>query len=172
MSSKISGCSRFHRRPTCSAVRWSSRRPRSSAHLCSGSLTRALPLPSPQPAQTGPALDHQLRVHSEQEQQCHFHCPVILSSSSSPSRLCRGSQPRCSLPWWLSAEEPSCQCSRLGPSPWARQISWRKKWQPSPVFLPGKSHGQRSLAGYSPWGCKRVRHDLQLHSITTTQRVN
>ena len=38
---------------------------------------------------------------------------------------------------------------------------------PTPVFLPGKSHGQRSLAGYSPWGCKRVRHDLatkQQHS--------
>ena len=33
----------------------------------------------------------------------------------------------------------------------------RRKWQPIPVFLPGESHGQRSLAGYSPWGCKRVR---------------
>ena len=33
-------------------------------------------------------------------------------------------------------------------------------WQPTPVFLPGKSHGQRSLVGYSPWGHKRVRHDL------------
>ena len=37
---------------------------------------------------------------------------------------------------------------------------WRRKWQPTPVFLPGKSHGQRSLAGYSPWGPKRVRLDL------------
>ena len=35
-----------------------------------------------------------------------------------------------------------------------------KKCQPTPVFLPGKSHGQRSLVGYSPWGCKRVEHDL------------
>ena len=34
-----------------------------------------------------------------------------------------------------------------------------RKWHPAPVFLPGKSHGQRSLAGYSPWGHKRVRHD-------------
>ena len=32
--------------------------------------------------------------------------------------------------------------------------SWRRKWQPTPVFLPGKSHGQRSLVGYSPWGHK------------------
>ena len=43
---------------------------------------------------------------------------------------------------------------RLGRSPW-----WRK-WQPTPVFLPGKSHGQRSLAGYSLWSPKRVGHDL------------
>ena len=39
-----------------------------------------------------------------------------------------------------------------GFSPWVGKILWRRKWQPTPVFLPGKSHGQRSLAGYSPWG--------------------
>ena len=44
--------------------------------------------------------------------------------------------------------------------PWVRKIPWRRKWQPNPVFLPGKSHGQRSLAGYSPWSLKRVGHDL------------
>ena len=38
--------------------------------------------------------------------------------------------------------------------PWIGKIPWRRKWQPSPVFLPGKSHGERSLAGYSPWGHK------------------
>ena len=38
--------------------------------------------------------------------------------------------------------------------PWARKIPWRRKWQSTPVFLPGKFHGQRSLAGYSLWGCK------------------
>ena len=43
---------------------------------------------------------------------------------------------------------------------WAEKIPWRRKWQPTPVFLPGKSHGQRSLAGYSPWGHRRVAHDL------------
>ena len=37
---------------------------------------------------------------------------------------------------------------------------WSRKWQPTPVFLPGKSHGQRSLAGYSPWGCQRAGHAL------------
>jgi len=42
-------------------------------------------------------------------------------------------------------------------------ISWRRKWQPTPVFLPGKSHGWRSLVGYSPWGCKELNTTEQLH---------
>ena len=37
---------------------------------------------------------------------------------------------------------------------WVRKIPWRRKWQPTPVFLPGKFHGQKSLEGYSPWSCK------------------
>ena len=57
-------------------------------------------------------------------------------------------------PWWLSGKESACQCGRCGFSPWVGKIPWRRKWQPTPVFLPGKSHGQRSLVGYSPWGCK------------------
>ena len=44
-------------------------------------------------------------------------------------------------------------CSAGDPgSPWVGKISWRRKWQPTPVFLPGESHGRRSLIGYSPWG--------------------
>ena len=46
------------------------------------------------------------------------------------------------------------QCRRPGFDSWVRSISWRRKWQPTLIFLPGKSHGQRSLAGYSPWGHK------------------
>ena len=44
------------------------------------------------------------------------------------------------------------QCRRPAFDPWVEKIPWRRKWQPTPVFLPGESHGQRSLAGYSPWG--------------------
>ena len=62
------------------------------------------------------------------------------------------------LPWWLSSREPTCQCRRHGFNPWVRKIPWRRKWQPTPVFLPGESHAQRSLGGYSPWGL-RVRHN-------------
>ena len=43
---------------------------------------------------------------------------------------------------------------RHGFDPWVGKIPWRRKWQINPVFLPGKSRGQRSLAGYSPWGHK------------------
>ena len=41
-------------------------------------------------------------------------------------------------------------------NPWVRKIPWREAWQPTPVFLPGESHGQRSLAGYSPWGLQEL----------------
>ena len=64
-------------------------------------------------------------------------------------------------------EESTCHCRRCKFNPWVRKIPWRRKWQPTPEFLPGKSHGQRNLAGYSPWTHKRVRHDLatkQQHS--------
>ena len=58
------------------------------------------------------------------------------------------------LPWCLSGKEFACQCRRWGFSLWVRKIPWRRKWQPTPVFWPGKFHGWRSLAGYSPWGHK------------------
>ena len=67
---------------------------------------------------------------------------------------------RYGLPLGLSGKESACQCRRWGFNPWVRKISWKRKWQPTLVFLLGKSHGQRSLEGYSPWGHKRVRHDL------------
>ena len=53
------------------------------------------------------------------------------------------------------------QCRRSGFDPWGGKIPWRREWQPTPVFLPGKLHGQRTLAGYSPWGC-RIGHDWWL----------
>ena len=48
----------------------------------------------------------------------------------------------------------------VGNIPWVGKIPWHRKWQPTPIFLPGESHGQRSLVGYSPWGHKGVGHDL------------
>ena len=51
-------------------------------------------------------------------------------------------------------KESTCQCRRCRFDLWVGKIPWRRKWQPTPVFLLGESHGQRSLAGYSPWGHK------------------
>ena len=47
-----------------------------------------------------------------------------------------------------------CQQHRF--NPWVEKIPWRRKQQPTPVFLLGKYHGERSLVGYSPWGCKEL----------------
>ena len=52
--------------------------------------------------------------------------------------------------------------------PWVGKIPWRRKWQPTPVFLPGKSNGLSILVGYSPWGCKELYTTEQLHSLHYT----
>ena len=54
-------------------------------------------------------------------------------------------------------KELTCQCSRCGFSPWVGKINWKRKSQTTPVLLPGKSHGERSLTTYGPWGHKIVR---------------
>ena len=72
-----------------------------------------------------------------------------------------------------SGKEPTCQwkrCKRLRFHPWVGKIPWRRNWQPTPVFLPGKSHGQRSLAGYSPGISKEwdtTKH-MSAHSMPTS----
>ena len=59
-----------------------------------------------------------------------------------------------------SSSSSSLQCRRSRFCPWVGKIPWRRKWQPTPVLLPGEFHGQKSLEGYSPWGCKRVGRNL------------
>ena len=86
---------------------------------------------------------------------CSLHFKII-SISNSLSQVNKS----CGLPRWLSHKEPTCQCRRCVFHPWVRKIPWRREWQPTPVFLPGKPHGQRSLAGYRPSGGKWVQHDL------------
>ena len=58
-------------------------------------------------------------------------------------------------------ENPLAKARHMGLIPGVEKIPWRRKWHPTSVFLPRKSYGQRSLAGYSPWGYNRVRHDLE-----------
>ena len=67
----------------------------------------------------------------------------------SPSKL--------GFPGGASGKEPPANATdikRCGFDPWIRKVPWRRKWQPTPVFLPGKSHGQRILVSYSSWGQK------------------
>ena len=55
------------------------------------------------------------------------------------------------IPRWLRGKESACQYRRHGFSLWVRKIPWRRQWQPTPVFSAGKSCGQRTRVGYSPW---------------------
>ena len=55
---------------------------------------------------------------------------------------------------WRIGEESTSQCRRCGFDPWVGKTPWKRKLHPTPVFLPGKSHGQRSLVGWHPWGHK------------------
>ena len=84
------------------------------------------------------------------------NCSIQLSCYSF---LCGGIPLTLGLPWWLSSKESACQWRRWGLDPWVRKIPWRRKRQPTPVFLPGKSHGQKGLGGYSPWSLQRAGHD-------------
>ena len=77
------------------------------------------------------------------------------------------------LPWWLRDKESACSAGdsrRLRSKPWIGTIPWRRAWQPTPIFLPGKSHGHRSLAGYGPWDRKEFQTWLKrlstLHSFS------
>ena len=66
------------------------------------------------------------------------------------------------FPGGTHGKEAACQCrrcKRCGFYPWVWKIPWSRKGQATQVFLPGKSHGQRNLAGYSVWGGKRARHN-------------
>ena len=70
---------------------------------------------------------------------------------------------------WHSGKRICLQCRRCrrsGFDPWVRKIPWRRKWQHTSVFLPAKSHGQRSLVGYSPWGHQEL--NTHVHTFTTT----
>ena len=71
------------------------------------------------------------------------------------------------LPRWHGGKESACQCRRhmrCGFDPWIGKMPGGRKWPPTPVFLPGESHGPRSLTGYSPWGRKESDTTEQLHT--------
>ena len=70
------------------------------------------------------------------------------------------------LPRWLRQQRVFLQCRRPGFNPWVRKIPWIREWQPTPVFLPGESLGQRSLSSYSLLGHKESDTTEQLTLFT------
>ena len=64
------------------------------------------------------------------------------------------------FPGGSDSKESACKCRRHRFDPWVRKVTWKREWQPIPVFLPAESHGQRSLASCSPGGSRRVGHSL------------
>ena len=69
-------------------------------------------------------------------------------------------------------KESACQCRRYrrwGLDPWVGEIPWRRQWQPTLIFLPGESHEQRSLVGYSPWGHKELDTTEHTHLAPYSQ---
>ena len=98
---------------------------------------------------------------AQENKVCHcFHCfPIYLTWILITCWIVLGG---------TSGKESACQCKRLrrwSSGSWVRKIPWRRKWQPIPVFLPGESHGQRSLTGYSPWGRKESDTTEHPHTL-------
>ena len=127
--------------------------------------TRKIPLPSLSPSPALPLSSRALsgttlmlmdgvsyRVPSTQQSH-HVEHFSESTARSVPTLRDVDSYPHFGLPWWLSSKESACQAGDAI-SISVRKIPWRRKRQPTPVFLPGKSHAQRRLAGYSPWGHK------------------
>ena len=108
-----------------------------------------------------------IKVKSESEvaQSCQLLMTPWTVAHQAPQSMGFSRQEYCSgvplpspiFPGGAIGKEFACHCrgrKKLRFDPWVRKIRWRRKWQPTPVFLCGKYHGQRSLAGYSPQGCK------------------
>ena len=77
------------------------------------------------------------------------------------------------FPGGVSGEEPTCQCRRsktCGFGPCVGKIPWRRAWQLTPVFLPGKSHWQRTLVGYSPWS--HTKSWIMILTVTVIRMFN
>ena len=64
---------------------------------------------------------------------------------------------------FIGALKKKKSCRQILIEPWSKIEPWRRKWQPTPGFVPGKPHGRRRLVGYSPWGCKESDTTERLH---------
>ena len=105
------------------------------------------------------------RYHHLSVMRC-FSWLLYLNLESPDIPFCPSRPSYWGFPGGASGKESTCQCRRhksLGFDPWIERIPWRREWQPTPVFSPGESHGQRSLEGYSPQGHKESDTTERLH---------
>ena len=96
----------------------------------------------------------------------HFFCIMSLEKRKLEYVCCMHVY---GLPWCLNKESA---CNAGDPDSGVQKVSWRRKWQPTPVFLPGESHEQRSLVGYSQWGCKELDPIEKLSTAPTYINVD
>ena len=114
----------------------------------------------------------------------NLHTPLqshILSFHTMNQKIRESSMPysvesETALPWWLRGKESPANTADTGFNPWVGKSLWRRKWLPTPVFLAGKFHGQRSLVGYAHGIVEldTIRHNLATknqHSKTDVQRT-
>ena len=102
-----------------------------------------------------------------------FPFPLFSTERTSPQSQfkCNPLLPGTGLPRGHSSKESTCQGRRCVFNPWVGKILWRSKWQPAPVLLPGKFHGQRSLVGYSWWGHKESDKVQHTHTHACCQKL-
>ena len=123
--------------------------PWTSASQTSLSITNSQSPPKPMSIESAMPSNHLILCHPLLLLPSIFPRIRVFSNESAQTELI-------GCPWWLRQKSICLQCGRPGFDPWVRKIPWRRKWQSTPVLLPGKSHGQRSLVGYSPWGWKEL----------------
>ena len=93
-----------------------------------------------------------------------WYYKIVLSFELSQIYWCEVTKSKGS-PGGSDAKETTCHAGDWGSSPGSGRFPWRREWRPTPVVLPREFHGQRSLAGYSSWGC-RVGHDSSTNTFT------
>ena len=104
---------------------------------------------------------------------CHPNFPSLALGQTKSGGKFTNSWNKKGASRWLNGKESTCQCMRCrryGFDPWVRKIPWKRKWQPTVVFLPRKFYGQRIFVGYRPWGYKES--DMCEHTHRTKEKLN